>query len=49
MTAQEWRGKYPEARREYQKAVESNETALDWDAWRVTKGYIVDHKPMGSD
>jgi hypothetical protein len=45
MTIKEWRAKGLEARREYDAEVQAGSTTLDWEAWRVLKGYIVDHKP----
>lgn len=45
MTVQEWHAKRGDARREYEAEVAAKSTDLDWEAWRVTKGYIVNHQP----
>jgi hypothetical protein len=47
MTIKEWRLKGPDARREYEAELQAGTTTLDWDAWRVTKGYVVDHVASG--
>lgn len=46
MTSLEWRAKQFEARREFdaEKAAGAIPADMTFDAWRVTKGYIVDGK-----
>lgn len=44
MTSREWLRKYQDAIAEHRAELESGKTTLDFDAWRVTKGYIVTRK-----
>lgn len=41
MTSREWKVKRPAALAEYRADVDAGITDLDFEAWRVTKGYIV--------
>jgi hypothetical protein len=41
MTVKEWITKRVQALNEYQGEVEAKTTDLDFEAWRVKKGYIV--------
>lgn len=45
MTTKEWIAKRIQAIAEHAAEMESGATTLDFEAWRVMKGYIVDHKP----
>jgi len=42
MTSREWMAKRLAALREYRAELQARTTVLDFEAWRVAKGYIVD-------
>lgn len=44
MTSRECQCKFFEWLNAYKAEVEAGQTLLNWEAWRVTKGYIVTEK-----
>lgn len=45
MTAREWQSKRVEAYKEYLAEIEAGTTTLNFEAWRITKNYIVTGAP----